>query len=97
MDLRYEWAVQSDARARGPPGSPAPDAQYFLSEYALASNSSARPADSLQYYVAALEASALNATSQTFVAGGEMRYPSPAQCCPSRLGRLSCAFITGQQ
>lgn len=69
MDLRYEWAVPSDQRVNNPPNSPKPDVLYLLAEDTLSNNASARPAGSLQYYVAALEENALNATSQTSVAG----------------------------
>ena len=69
MDLRLEWAVPSDARVNGPPGSPKSDVQYYLGEDMLSNNASARPAGSLQYYVAALQENALNATSQGSVAG----------------------------
>ena len=78
VDLRYEWAVPSDARAKPSPGSPAPDTLYYLPEDELSSNASARPAGSLQYYIAALEQDALNATNQLFVAGAA---PAPQWCC----------------
>ena len=86
VDLRYEWAVPSDVRAKPLPGSPTPDALYYLDEEELSGNASARPDGSLRYYVAALEDNALNATNQLFVAGAaaanlSCRDPIMPRCC----------------